>query len=70
MGFFNSKKSAPSSDAAAAAADSTLPPKGEAINNPSVLVKEQRVTMMAIWLGAVASIGGFMFGYVRYGLRP
>ena len=27
---------------------------------------EQRITFLACWLGLVASIGGFMFGYVRY----
>ncbi len=26
----------------------------------------QRVTLLACFLGLVASIGGFMFGYVRY----
>jgi MFS transporter, SP family, sugar:H+ symporter len=26
---------------------------------------EQKITGMAIFLGLVASIGGFMFGYVR-----
>ena len=59
MGFFNKKESAPGSDGAA------LPPKERAANDPTALVKEQKVTMMAIWLGAVASVGGFMFGYVR-----
>lgn len=29
------------------------------------VVKEQRVTFIACFLGLVASIGGFMFGYVR-----
>lgn len=28
--------------------------------------QEQRVTALAVFLGIVASIGGFMFGYVRY----
>lgn len=28
--------------------------------------KEQRITFLACFLGLVASIGGFMFGYVRY----
>lgn len=30
------------------------------------LAAEQKVTFRAIWLGVVASVGGFMFGYVRY----
>lgn len=36
-------------------------------NGPSAaaLAAEQKVTALAIFLGAVASIGGFMFGYVR-----
>jgi len=34
--------------------------------SPAQVVAEQKVTMLAIVLGAVASIGGFMFGYVRY----
>lgn len=29
------------------------------------IVAEQKITAIAIFLGAVASIGGFMFGYVR-----
>lgn len=29
------------------------------------VVEEQRLTFLACWLGLVASIGGFMFGYVR-----
>lgn len=27
-------------------------------------VTAQKVTFLAVWLGLVASIGGFMFGYV------
>ena len=34
-------------------------------SNPDSLIAEQKVTFQAIWLGVVASIGGFMFGYVR-----
>lgn len=29
------------------------------------MVSEPRITALAIFLGTVASIGGFMFGYVR-----
>ena len=29
------------------------------------MVAKQKVTLLACWLGLVASIGGFMFGYVR-----
>lgn len=29
-------------------------------------VKQQSVTLKAVVLGIVVSIGGFMFGYVRY----
>lgn len=31
---------------------------------PAAPVTAQKVTFMAVWLGLVASIGGFMFGYV------
>ena len=31
-----------------------------------VPLDQGRVTLLAVVLGAVASIGGFMFGYVRY----
>lgn len=30
------------------------------------LAAEQKVTFRAVFLGVVASVGGFMFGYVRY----
>lgn len=33
---------------------------------PVAAADRQRVTLLAIVLGVVASIGGFMFGYVRY----
>lgn len=33
---------------------------------PAAAVDQQHVTLLAIVLGVVASIGGFMFGYVRY----
>jgi SP family sugar:H+ symporter-like MFS transporter len=36
------------------------------IKQSSKPVAEQRVTLLACALGAVASIGGFIFGYVRY----
>lgn len=32
----------------------------------SEITAEQKVTFAAAFLGLVASIGGFMFGYVRY----
>jgi MFS transporter, SP family, sugar:H+ symporter len=38
---------------------------GEASDSDASLAAEQKVTFKAIWLGVVASIGGFMFGYVR-----
>lgn len=61
MRFFNSKS---------ATTDNAVPPKEEgpaaATDDVAALVKEQRVTMMAVWLGTVASVGGFMFGYVRF----
>jgi SP family sugar:H+ symporter-like MFS transporter len=31
----------------------------------NAIVAEQKITAIAIFLGMVASIGGFMFGYVR-----
>lgn len=34
-------------------------------HEPVPLAKEQKVTFLACLLGTVASIGGFMFGYVR-----
>lgn len=36
----------------------------------SDIIAEQKVTFAAAFLGLVASIGGFMFGYVRYVLLP
>lgn len=33
---------------------------------PAAVDDQQHVTMLAVVLGVVASIGGFMFGYVRY----
>lgn len=41
--------------------------EGNSDHGPSAaaIVAEQKVTAIAIFLGAVASIGGFMFGYVR-----
>lgn len=38
--------------------------KGEMQESPS-LASEQKLTFLACLLGTVASIGGFMFGYVR-----
>lgn len=40
--------------------------KQEQSSPPPNPVQQQRVTFIACFLGAVASIGGFMFGYVRY----
>lgn len=38
-------------------------------NGPTAAaIAEQKITAIAIFLGAVASIGGFMFGYVRCAL--
>lgn len=34
---------------------------------PAAVADQQHVTVLAVVLGVVASIGGFMFGYVRYG---
>ena len=47
--------------------------KGSAQHGPAqpeapsaaAIAAEQKITAIAIFLGAVASIGGFMFGYVR-----
>ena len=43
-------------------------PKSEVKQNSALVsaAADQRVTFLACILGAVASIGGFMFGYVRY----
>lgn len=51
-----------------ASATHGAPVAEEARQGPSAaaLAAEQKITAMAIFLGAVASIGGFMFGYVRY----
>ncbi|KAM7206216.1 putative hexose transporter [Rhypophila sp. PSN 637] len=54
MRFFNSKSATTAGDG--------VPPIPT--NDVAVLAKEQKITMMAIWLGTVASVGGFMFGYV------
>lgn len=40
--------------------------KREDVNVEKHAAQEQRVTALACLLGAVASIGGFIFGYVRY----
>lgn len=40
------------------------PPRPEGPSAAS-LAAEQKITALAIFLGVVASIGGFMFGYVR-----
>lgn len=37
----------------------------EEMREPPPLAAEQRLTFLACLLGTVASIGGFMFGYVR-----
>lgn len=50
------------------------PPKEGPIDGPADSningndLAEQKVTWIACILGAVASIGGFIFGYIRYGL--
>lgn len=43
------------------------PETGDAQHEPSAaaIAAEQKITALALFLGAVASIGGFMFGYVR-----
>lgn len=35
------------------------------VTEPPTLASEQKLTFLAVLLGTVASIGGFMFGYVR-----
>lgn len=35
-------------------------------DSSSDITAEQKITFAAAFLGLVASIGGFMFGYVRY----
>jgi hypothetical protein len=54
----------------AAHSEKAPPPTGgggvaENTDHEQALTSEQRVTFQAIFLGSVASIGGFMFGYVR-----
>ncbi|KAK0651331.1 general substrate transporter [Cercophora newfieldiana] len=44
--------------------ESASEPKAAPENSPARLIEEQKVTLLACILGAVASIGGFMFGYV------
>lgn len=39
-------------------------PAPEKVENPAATV-QQKVTFLACILGATASIGGFIFGYVR-----
>lgn len=41
------------------------PPKIESPSAAVIAAEQQKITALAIYLGAVASIGGFMFGYVR-----
>lgn len=40
-------------------------PKPAEAPSAADIAAEQKVTGLAIFLGMVASIGGFMFGYVR-----
>ena len=41
------------------------PEQQQEAGEPASPAKEQKLTPMACLLGTVASIGGFMFGYVR-----
>ena len=45
---------------------SAAPPQRAQTQNEIDLAAEQKVTFRAVFLGVVASVGGFMFGYVRY----
>ncbi len=46
-------------------------PSQEGLDTPeaplaaAAIAAEQKITALALFLGVVASIGGFMFGYVR-----
>lgn len=51
-----------------ATAEHGTPARPEA-PSAATIAAEQRITALAVFLGAVASIGGFMFGYVRYANR-
>ncbi|KAI0155101.1 general substrate transporter [Xylariaceae sp. FL1272] len=50
--------------AANGASNGVLQERPTAPNESAVTAKQQRITFMACFLGLVASIGGFMFGYV------
>lgn len=61
MGLF-SKKTERQASVAATIERTSSNELGNAGNHE--LPSEGKVTFMAVWLGLVASIGGFMFGYV------
>jgi SP family sugar:H+ symporter-like MFS transporter len=56
-------ENAGASGAAAASGDHVTQEKGTQDGSSA---PEEKVTFIACFLGLVASIGGFMFGYVRY----
>lgn len=46
--------------------EAQLSKEGVKEGEKSDVLAEQKVTLIACVLGAVASLGGFIFGYVRY----
>lgn len=61
MGFFKKQVSPPEEEPKR---DHSSSSEGSEIHT------EAKVTVLACALGAVASIGGFIFGYVRYATPP
>lgn len=67
MGLFNrrSSRAAPASTVPQAnKQDDTT--HGEVAAGNKVVMEKENITILACLLGAVASLGGFIFGYVRY----
>jgi SP family sugar:H+ symporter-like MFS transporter len=58
MGFLNKKADAPAQEPKR----DPSPSSGGSETTPS---QQERVTLLACALGAIAAIGGFIFGYVR-----
>lgn len=74
MGLFSKKPAVPAVDEKTIHEDSSSPASQTPANqsttslanpvvNPDALLEESKVTALALILGAVSSIGGFMFGY-------
>lgn len=64
MGLFSKKVAAePATEMDASPESSTPVSKANSLNNHPVVVEEGKVTFLAVMLGVISSIGGYMFGY-------